>query len=140
MPTLENKCSLLSDSINALKESGELQVEQAKLRIVDEIVGTMNHEAMTKADLARKLDKSRAYVTQILQGDVNFTVESLVKIATCMDYELKVQFVRKQSLNHWVKGVYSPVEDENTRTIEEEVSEPEYSFNKVDKKFLAFSS
>jgi transcriptional regulator with XRE-family HTH domain len=47
----------------------------------------LNH---AKAELARRLKTSRAYITKLLQGSANFTLESLVKVARALDCSVSV--------------------------------------------------
>jgi transcriptional regulator with XRE-family HTH domain len=84
-----------------LEESGDLYIEWAKINIAEQIYLAMKREDVSKAELSRRLGKSRAYVTQILQGGANFTVESLVKIARALNYQFEVKFSPKCVLNHW---------------------------------------
>ena len=45
---------------------------------------------LTKADLARRLGSSRAYVTKMLGGQAKFTVETMVRVAKAL--EARVHF------------------------------------------------
>lgn len=64
--------------------------------VVNLIVKTMTEESLTKADLARKLGSSRAYVTQLLQEtDNNFTLETLEKVADALNRTLQVDFTMR---------------------------------------------
>jgi len=96
---------------NKSKETGDrLQAALAQLRktetydketIRDEI-SELIHQIMTRegvkpVELARSLGKSRAYVTKILQGNANFTIESLVKIARALGYNFVPTFVPKET-------------------------------------------
>jgi transcriptional regulator with XRE-family HTH domain len=121
--------SLLASYVDKFKSTGDLAFEQAKLKIVDQIVEAMNSEGVNKAELARRLCKSRAYITQILQGDVNFTIESLVRIATTLDCEIEVQLARKYTVGAWIKECYKPVLDDLN---EEDITSSVSSSNEVD--------
>ncbi|PYS47601.1 MAG: hypothetical protein DMF68_15600 [Acidobacteria bacterium] len=59
----------------------------------------MKQKGASNVELARRLGKSRAYVTKVLQGSTNFTLESLVKIARALDCQIDFQFsVAPQSI------------------------------------------
>jgi plasmid maintenance system antidote protein VapI len=45
----------------------------------------------TKADLARSLGTSPAYVTKMLGGDANFTIKSMVRIAHALGAEVRIE-------------------------------------------------
>ena len=84
-----------------LENSGHLYVEFAKTEIAEDIYLAMKREDVSKAELARRLGKSRPYVTQILQGSVNFTIESLVRIATVLDCQLDMRLAPIAMVEHW---------------------------------------
>ena len=51
----------------------------------------MAERGISKADLARKLGKSRSWITQLLSGKTNMTVCTLAEIAIAMDSEVRLQ-------------------------------------------------
>ncbi len=53
----------------------------AKLEFVVSINKSMKEKNISKSDLARLIGKSPAYITKIMSGDVNLTIESMVMIA-----------------------------------------------------------
>jgi transcriptional regulator with XRE-family HTH domain len=50
----------------------------------------MTEQEMSKADLARKLGKSRAWVTQLLSGKANVTVRTLAEVAFALGGRVKL--------------------------------------------------
>lgn len=93
--------TIFEQMIHEVKQSGDFYVERAKIAIAEQIAKAMKQAGVSKAELARRLGKSRAYVTQILQGDVNFTVESLVKIAESLGYKLELKLNRNLEASYW---------------------------------------
>lgn len=75
-----------------LRKDGRLQIDAAKVEISERIFRLMEDKGITEAELARRLETSRAYVNKVLQGSTNFTVESLVKIGIALDCEFKMEF------------------------------------------------
>lgn len=57
----------------------------------------MDELGMKRADLARKIDASTAYVTKVMRGDVNFTLETMTKLAMAVDGKLDVRIVAKDA-------------------------------------------
>lgn len=53
----------------------------AKLEFVVALNKAMTEKNITKSDLARLIDKSPAYITKIMSGDTNLTIESMVMLA-----------------------------------------------------------
>lgn len=66
-------------------------VEGVKLAFTEQIVALMEATGVTKAALAARLAVAPAYVTKVLGGTTNFTLESMVKIARALGAELHMQ-------------------------------------------------
>jgi transcriptional regulator with XRE-family HTH domain len=81
-----------------LEQSELYAIEEAKFDISEVISGLMQEQEISKTELAGRIQTSLPYITKILRGNVNFTVESLVKIARALDCTLNVKdlFVRRQ--------------------------------------------
>jgi transcriptional regulator with XRE-family HTH domain len=50
----------------------------------------MEEEGISRAELARRLGSSPAYVTKVLRGNVSFTLVTLVKLARAVGAEVRV--------------------------------------------------
>lgn len=48
-------------------------------------------EGVSRAELARRLGTSAAYVTKVFRGDLNFTVESMVRLARAVGARVHIQ-------------------------------------------------
>ena len=94
--------------VQDFEASGELDIERAKINIAERIFQVMERELVSKAELARRLNKSRPYVTQILQGGANFTIESLVRIAIALNCELDLKIEPK--ITHKWERIEKPLE------------------------------
>ncbi len=57
------------------------------------IAGLMEQQKVSRAELARRLGKSRAYVTQMLSGARNLTVRTLAEAAYALGVEVKLEAV-----------------------------------------------
>ncbi len=55
------------------------------------IARRMQEQNVTKAELARRLGKSRAYVTQMLSGTTNLTLRTLAEVAYALGAEVKLE-------------------------------------------------
>ena len=58
-----------------------LSVETLAAEASEVIARLMAEQNLSKADLARRLNKSRAWVTQLLSGKANMTVRTLAEVA-----------------------------------------------------------
>ncbi len=88
----ETTSNRFSNLFKQLEQSDTYHIDAAKLEISEQIYLAMEQQGVTNAELARRLGKSRAYITKVLQGNVNFTIESLVKIARALGHKFDFQF------------------------------------------------
>jgi transcriptional regulator with XRE-family HTH domain len=68
-----------------------LAIEALTAEAAEVIAGLMAEQKLSKADLARRLHKSRAWVTQLLSGRANMTVRTLAEVAYALNSEVKLQ-------------------------------------------------
>jgi DNA-binding XRE family transcriptional regulator len=57
-----------------------------------EIYRLRKREKLTQADLAKKMDVKREFISRIESGVQNITLETLIKIATAVGKEFKFKF------------------------------------------------
>ena len=55
----------------------------------------MEANGVTRSDLARRLGVSPAYITKALRGNVNFTVDSMVRLARAAGGEVSIHVAPK---------------------------------------------
>jgi transcriptional regulator with XRE-family HTH domain len=82
-------------ALEQLRQSETYDKESVRADISDQIHAAMEREEVKPAELARRLGKSRAYITKILQGNANFTIDSLVQIARALGYRYAPVFLPK---------------------------------------------
>ena len=72
--------------------------ELNKLRVVHKIVDLRHKQGWTQTQLAHRLGVSQPFIAKIESGDFhNFSLETLVKLATALNSELEIHFRSKQS-------------------------------------------
>jgi transcriptional regulator with XRE-family HTH domain len=81
------------DLVHRIRKSEKYDQEVLRAQISDQISCLMSANGITKAELAKRLKTSRSYVTKILQGNANFTLDSLVQIARVLDCKYVPFFV-----------------------------------------------
>lgn len=64
------------------RRPAELRIVQGASAVIQAL---MDGQGVTKADLARRVGKSRAYVTQSLSGDRNMTLSTFAGFADALD-------------------------------------------------------
>jgi len=81
------------DLLKRARESVEYWTRVAMRGFVGETLRRMEQKETSRAELAEKMGVSPAYVSKILRSDVNFTLESMVKVAHALGGRLHVTIV-----------------------------------------------
>lgn len=81
----------------------EEQTLEAKLDVAVEVERIMIQNGLSRAQLAKTMGTSAPYISKILQGDANLSIESLVKIATALNTQLDICFRAKNQTARWFK-------------------------------------
>lgn len=74
-----------------LYEQERLLVEATEL-----LCETMEKKGISRAQLARRLGKSKAYITQILRGNQNMTLRTLADISDVLDVRISLKAVPRE--------------------------------------------
>lgn len=75
---------------NEIEHDVNYYSEGIKLEIAEQIHHFMEKKEINQTQLAELLDVNRAYVSRILKGNVNVTVETLAKIGKGLNAEWKI--------------------------------------------------
>lgn len=81
----------LQDWIGEFQGDPDYEFTKVAIDIGEQIVARMEERGMTQADLAREMGVSRARVSQILRGNDNLTLKSIVAVAIGLDCRVEVQ-------------------------------------------------
>ena len=65
--------------------------------IAARVIDAMEARGITRSDLARRLDVSPAYITKILRGHANLSLESLAKLAFALDLKWECILIPKNA-------------------------------------------
>lgn len=88
--------------VRSVVGSVEYWTQAAMRRFVLDIDHRMNAQNISRAELAEAIGTSRAYVTKALRGDVNFTLETMTKLALAVGGKLHIEVVdRSVSVPRW---------------------------------------
>lgn len=89
------------------KESLEFWFESAKQDFMISIHSVMLKEKISKSFLSNKIGCSPAYISKILRGDANFTIETMVKISRALDTKLCIHLSDSNETIQWMGVVKS---------------------------------
>lgn len=68
---------------------------------VEDLARLMEEQRVTRAELARRLGTSRAYITKMLGGNANFTLLTMVKLAMALDGAVHIHIADKRAVTRW---------------------------------------
>ena len=83
------------ERIDGLENTIEYKIESIAFDISVQIYKQMEKLGINKKDLAEKLNVSKSYITQLLKGKSNMTIETLIKVAEALGMTLQIKLVEK---------------------------------------------
>jgi transcriptional regulator with XRE-family HTH domain len=101
------------------KNSDAYWIEKALLEFTEDVIGRMEHLNMSRSELASKIDASPAYVTKILRGSTNFTLQSMVRIGRALGCELRTHLQSEGTQSRWLDLLVSKPVTRRIRTSHE---------------------
>lgn len=79
------------------KQSPQYWVSKITLDFANTLAAMLKAKGMSKKALAERIGASPAYVTKVLRGDANYTVETMVKLAMAVDARVEVRLLPRES-------------------------------------------
>jgi DNA-binding XRE family transcriptional regulator len=73
------------------KISGMNRAEGASIEFTNAMLTRMRQLDVSRSQLASRIGVNPAYISKILRGDTNFSLETMVKIANALDSEFRCQ-------------------------------------------------
>lgn len=93
-----------ADLFREAESHSDFWEEQAIITFTEDMCLAMERVGISKAELARRLGTSQAYVTKILRGNANFTLRTMARIALALDSELHTHLVPRDSIPNLSQG------------------------------------
>lgn len=78
-------------------------IEKVKLEFTRALRSQMQRRNVKKGSLARKLDLSPAYISKVMRGDENLTIETMVKLARGAGGRLHLHISDQNSDVNWIE-------------------------------------
>jgi plasmid maintenance system antidote protein VapI len=67
----------------------------------EDLARLMEEKDINRAELARRMGTSRAYITKMLGGNANFTLLTMVKLAMALDGAVHIHISDKRAITRW---------------------------------------
>jgi transcriptional regulator with XRE-family HTH domain len=87
------KTKKIKNFLREIKKTDSFIAEQIKLDFIIQIYKLMKESNITQKEFAKKLNVSEAYVSKILKGDINFTIDTMVKLTRALNSNLHIKVV-----------------------------------------------
>lgn len=111
----------LQDWISEFRGDPDYEFDRIAIEIGEQIVARMEEQHMTQADLARSVGVSRARINQILRGNDNLTLKSIVAVAVGLDCRVDLRLQQVKSGWQLSRRDCRPVDARTTGRIGEAV-------------------
>jgi len=85
----------------------DYELANAEMDFTDSLESLMQRRGVNKSELARRIETSPAYITKVLRGSTNFTLETMVKLVRALDGELHVRACAREDDAHWFHAIRS---------------------------------
>jgi len=110
-----------------VEKTDEYYIDGLKIEVAEQIYNLMEQQNINQTELGNKLGVDRTYISRILKGNVNLTLETMAKIACRLSatWDLKLnEKVKKEPQKKW-ENKHSPGSTEIylKNTAEEETGE-----------------
>ncbi len=97
---MSNKQQSLAWLKNA-KHRNSYWIEKTKNDVAVKLEKLIKQSNLTKTQFAQRINASSAYVTKMLRGDANLTIETMVKASRALDCELHIHIAHKNHRVSW---------------------------------------
>lgn len=88
---------------DSVKNSWEFKGQKHKSDFAYKINQLILKKGVNKASLANSLGFSRAYITKVLKGDANLSIDKMTQITAALDAELCLNVVEKGVEGRWIE-------------------------------------
>lgn len=91
------------------------------VEFTEDVCMLMEQQGVSRAELARRLGTSRAYITKLLGGDANFTLETMTKVAMALGAAVHVHLAPQDAVVRWKDVSASGVAEGRKRAAQKSV-------------------
>jgi plasmid maintenance system antidote protein VapI len=99
---LKKNLDRYNQAIQAARKSVDYWVDGPITEFIEDVWRLMEEQKVSRAELARRLGTSRAYVTKLLGGNANFTLQTMTKVAMALGSQVHVHVASQNALTRWI--------------------------------------
>lgn len=102
MKTIEQVHEEIQAALNAARKTHEYRAEGASIEFTNAMLTRMRQVGVSRSKLARKINVNPAYISKILRGDTNFTLDTMVKIANALESDFRCHLQPAGAKSQWL--------------------------------------
>src|SRR5205807_259539 len=102
MKTIEQIHEEIQAALKVARETHEYRAEGASIEFTNAMLTRMRQMGVSRSKLASKIDVNPAYISKILRGDTNFSLETMVKIANALDSDFRCHLQPVGAKSQWL--------------------------------------
>jgi DNA-binding XRE family transcriptional regulator len=87
----------LNEKLKNSKFKEVYELERAKVALAQKIAEIREDHNLKQSELARRMQVSQQFVSQVESGDNNLTLETLLKLAHSLNVNIQITFSKKSS-------------------------------------------
>lgn len=92
------------DWLRDLENDPEYVAEELKLDFANSMERLMKLCNINKRELAERIGSSQAYITKVLRGDANVTIETMAKLALNAEGMVHIHVTLRDAHCHWLES------------------------------------
>ncbi len=101
----ENPMASFKELFQNAKQTDSYWTEKTILKFTDQLYRLLKKNKLSKKEFAEKIGTSQAYITKVLRGDANFTIETMVKLTRALGGTLEIHAAPKEENVAWYKVI-----------------------------------
>lgn len=102
METLKDNVARYRQGIEQARASADYWVDGPITEFLEDVWRLMEEQKVSRAELARRIGSSRAYVTKLLGGNANFTLQTMTKVAMALGSTVHVHVAGQDAITRWI--------------------------------------
>lgn len=102
MKTIEEIHEQIQSALNAARKTHEYRAEGASIDFTNAMLTRMRQVGVSRGELAKKIEVNPAYISKILRGETNFTLDTMVKIANALESEFRCHLQPAGAKSQWI--------------------------------------
>lgn len=111
-----------SKILDSFRDTLDYELANVEMDFTDSIESLMQRRGVNKSELARRIETSPAYITKILRGSTNFTLETMVKLVRALNGELHLRACAREDDARWFHAVRSSPATANSANIQRNIT------------------